>query len=356
MQLRGTGKAWFKRVGVEEDIDSQTGGPLLETIDIPELLPTDKKTRANEVIWNTNYNSNNDYYGVPDILPAVGALYGDKSRTDYNIAFFSNYGIPTYAVTISGDFDDELVDPEDENSLTYLETAIQQHFRNIQQNPHSTLFLSVPSRPGAEGKVDIKFEPLSVETKEASFRLFRSDNRDEVITAHGMDPYRIGVTVTGSLGGNTAIESKKNYKSAIIQPRQESWEQLINQYIIREGFGITTWEFKFQSIDTEDEQSDLSIMERLFQLGAVSPNQLIRRFGDRYGLEEGEHESMNKHYLANRPLETEPHEVDMQVNLDTIKVLESLKADLLEMADDTSTADGNADRGIINRIKKVTNQ
>jgi len=106
----------------------------------------------------------------------------------------------------------------------------------------------------------------------------------------------------------------------------------------------------------EDEQSDLSIMERLFQLGAVTPNQLIRRFGDRYGLEEGEHESMDKHYLASRPLETEPQEVDMQVNLDTIKVLESLKADLLEMADDTSSEDGNEDRGIINRIKKVTNQ
>lgn len=353
MQLRGTGRAWFKAAGSDIEIDSKTGSPLDESI--PELLNPEQKVRANEVLFYKSYSTASDYYGLPDITPAIGALYGDKSRTDYNIAFFSNYGIPTYAVTISGDFDDELVDPDDENSLTFLETAIQQHFRNIQQNPHSTLFLSVPSRDGAEGKVDIKFEPLSVETKEASFRLYRTDNRDEIVTAHGMDPYRIGITVTGSLGGNTSIESKKNYKNSIVKPRQEAWENLINQYIVRDGFKIMDWEFRFNEIDTEDEQSDLTLLTNLFQLGAVTPNQVIRRFGDRFGLEEGDHPSMDTHYLANRPLETTIQEQDVQTNLDTIKILESLKQDLLEVADDPnqSTIDGSKDRGVINRIKKL---
>lgn len=352
MQLRGVGRAWFKDVSSDTEIDSKTGAPLEETI--PELLSPEQKTRANEVLFYKSYTTVNDYYGLPDITPAIGAVYGDKSRTDYNIAFFSNYGIPTYAVTISGDFDDELVDPEDEDSLTYLETAIQQHFRNIQQNPHSTLFLSVPSRPGAEGKVDIKFEPLSVETKEASFRLYRTDNRDEIVTAHGMDPYRIGITVAGSLGGNTAIESKKNYKTSIVQPRQESWENLINQYIVREGFGILDWEFRFNEIDTEDETADLQLITGLFQLGAVTPNQVIRRFGDRFGLEEGDHPSMDTHYIQSKPVETSQPEEDVQTNLDTIKILESLKQDLLEVADEEqSTIDGTKNRGVVERIKEL---
>lgn len=350
MQLRGTNKAWFKRAGSDNEINSEDGTPLGETI--PELLHQEMGARANEVIWYSSYTPQNDYYGLPDIVPAIGAVYGDRSRNDYNISFFQNYGIPTYAVTISGDFDDELVDPDDTDSLTYLETAIQQHFRNIQQNPHSTLFLSVPSRPGAEGKVDIKFEPLSVETKEASFRLYRSDNRDEIITAHGMDPYRIGVTVAGSLGGNTAIESKKNYKTSIIEPRQNIWERLINTHIIRDGFGITDWEFRFNEIDLEDKQHDLDFLSKLFQLGAVTPNQLIRRFGDEFGLEEGEHPSMDTHYIANRPLETED---DLQMTLDTVKVLESLKHDLLEIANDESKEDGPTDTGIIGRVKNLTN-
>lgn len=352
MQLRGTDQAWFKLVDTEGEIDSKTGTPLDESI--PELLEQEAKVRANEVLFYKTYSTASDYYGLPDIVPAIGAVYGDKSRNDYNISFFQNYGIPTYAVTISGDFEDELVDPEDENSLTYLETAIQQHFRNIQSNPHSTLFLSVPSRPGAEGNVDIKFEPLSVETKEASFRLYRTDNRDEIITAHGMDPYRVGITVAGSLGGNTAIESKKNYKTGTVEPRQRLWEDLINKHIIRNGFGIFDWEFRFNNIDVEDDANDLTLMTGLFQLGAVTPNQVIRRFGDRFGLEVGEHPSMDTHYLQGRPLETEEQETDVQTNLDTIQVLESLQKDLVEIANEESDEDGDEDTGLIGRVKNLT--
>lgn len=351
MQLRGTGRAWFKLVDTDGEINNKTGNPLGESI--PELLEQEEGTRANEVIYYKTYSTMTDYYGMPDITPAIGAVYGDKSRNDYNISFFQNFGIPAYVVTVSGDFEDELTDPEDPESKTYLETQIENHLHNIQSNPHSTLFLSIPSRPGSDGKVEVNFEPLSVDVKEASFRLYRSDNRDEIITAHGMDPYRIGVTVTGSLGGNTAIESKKNYKTSIIEPRQRLWEDLINKHIVRNGFGINDWEFKFNDIDVEDEQNDLQILTGLFQLGAVTPNQVIRRFGDRFGLEEGEHPSMDTHYLQGRPLETEDGG-DVQTTLDTVKVLESLKHDLLEIADEQSEKDGSEDRGIISRVKNLT--
>jgi len=48
----------------------------------------------------------------------------------------------------------------------------------------------VPTMEG-QGEVNIEFKPLSTEVKEASFRLFRQDNRDEILAAHGVPPYRM---------------------------------------------------------------------------------------------------------------------------------------------------------------------
>ena len=352
-QTRGVQSVWFKRYGYEGEVNSINGAFYGSDENPNDEVATYK--RANEVIWLRKHTSKSDYYGIPDVISCLGAVYGELSRTDYNIQFFQNYGIPSYAVTITGDFDPG---EEDETTgLTDLEAAIEGHFQDIISNPHSTMVLSVPSAD-SEGKVEVNFEPLSVETKEASFRLYRQDNRDEILTAFGMDPYRIGVTTTGSLGGNTAIESKKNYKSTTVTPGQEYLENVINTLIIGNevGFNILGWRFKFNELDTEDETHDLTMVKDLFTMGAVTPNQIIRRFGERFGLEEVEHPLMDSHYLNGQSLETSPTNTEQpMVQEEVVKSLSRLRENLMDIAlkDDEDTDNKPARKSADGLLKRL---
>ena len=296
IQRRGARSAWFKNAGIEEQIHVKDGD-LREQIEDPH-------SRGNEIVVWHNYSSRSDYYGLPDIVPALGAVIGDISRRDYNIAFFDNYGVPAYVVMISGDFypgepKDEEGNP-DPKGQTDLEREIEEHFQTISKNPHSSLVLSVPSTEDGEGEVTIDIEPLSVETKEASFRLYRTDNRDEVLSAHGVDPYRVGIAETGSLGGSTAEQATEIYKESIVEPRQQAINDWFNKFVISSESLV----FGLSEIDTSNSEQDLGQLERLFNLGAVTPYQIATQFADRFGLdpEEMVAEELHTFYINGEPV------------------------------------------------------
>lgn len=280
VQVRGNKKRWFKKIGTKEEIDAITG-EMRNGLSEAE--------QANEVIHVMNYSSSSDYYGLPDILPALGALLGDEQRESYNIDFFENYAIPSYAVTVAGaELDEETMN------------QIRQYFqKDLKENRHATLVLSAPNPLGEGPAVEFQFEKLAVDVGEASFRLYRMDNRDEVLAAHGVPPYRMGIAETGSLGGSTAVESTEIYKDSIIQPRQQMIEARINRHILRDALGVTDWSFRFNKIDTRDQQRDVEIYQMLFQMGAITPNQIREKLGE----ERIEHFLMDQTFIGGVPLE-----------------------------------------------------
>ena len=277
VQLRDTRHRYFKQVGLPEDVHMDTGR-MYEI----NILPVEQ--RASEIMHIYNYTSRSDYYGIPDILPALGAILGDRERQEYNIEFFQNYAMPAYAVTVTGtDLDEEVVE------------GIKHFFQHdVKEHRHSTLVLSGqkdPNNPNSD-PIEFKFHPLSTEVKEASFTVYRKDNRDEILSAHGVPPYRAGIAETGSLGGSTAVESTQIYKMSIIEPRQQMLEDRINKHILWDGFGATDWQFEFIEIDTSDEKHELEVAERLFYMGALSPNEVRQRFG----LEPVDDPMLNRYY------------------------------------------------------------
>lgn len=291
-QIKGGRKRWYRAGGVQKDIDFETGAEY-------DTGSLEKEKRASELLFMVNYTPESDYYGLPDFIPAMGAIHGDIARRDYNIAFFDNFGVPAYAVFVTGNFDPG---EEDETGRTELEASIEAHFQELNDNPFSTLILTIPTRSGdLNNDVKIEFKPLAVEVKEASFRLYRSDNRDEVLAAHGVPPYRMGIAETGSLGGSTAKESTEIYKRSIIEPRQEIIEGLINKFILGKGsdlyMKIKDYKWELAEIDTSDEAHDIDSIAKIFALGGMTPNQVIRYFADRFGLEESEDPSMDCHYI-----------------------------------------------------------
>lgn len=241
-QIRGATKVWFKMFGLEKDVHMQTGQYY-------EPGALEDKDKANEVLHIRNYTSRSDYYGIPDVIPSLGAILGDRERQEYNISFFDNHAIPAYAVTVSGADLDEAT-----------ERQIQKFFqKDVKKNNHSTLVLTAKKDENdmSDSPVEFKFQALSTDTKEASFRMFRQDNRDEILSAHGVPPYRAGITIEGQMGGSSGGETTEIYKQSIIKPKQEILENRINRYILQEGLEITDWVFKFKEIDTRDLDTEI---------------------------------------------------------------------------------------------------
>lgn len=218
----------FKKLGdMEERIDPNTGKPM------------------NEMIWMDNYSTLNDWYGVPEWIPAIGAMIGNNEARDYNIAFFANGAIPQYAIIMEGGE----VTPEVRN-------IIKKHFRDLKgtQNSHRTLILECPEG----GKIHLI--PLAVEVRDGHFRLYRKDNRDEVLVAHGMPPYRIGIAETGSLGSNVSENATVVYKNSVVTPRQVKLEHRLKR-LIKKCFGIYDFYLKFAEIDIDDKKLKAEIDE-----------------------------------------------------------------------------------------------
>lgn len=308
IQKRGKSKAWFKKFGLEKDVHSETGVAS-------DLGTLEDNKKANDLIHISNYTSRSDYYGLPDVMPSLGAILGDRERQEYNISFFDNHAIPAYAVTVTG---------ADLDSAT--EKKIQKFFQqDVKKANHSTLVLTASKDDNDPSADPIKFEfqALSTEMKEASFRMFRQDNRDEVLSAHGVPPYRAGVTVEGQLGGSSAGESTEIYKQSIVKPKQETLENIINRFILEEGLEITDWVFHFKQIDTRDVDKEIERLAKLVDMGAYSPNMVL----DELGKEKSEDPAMDVHFIGGQPIDATNEQAQS-----VIRSMKDLHGELIKIA------------------------
>jgi len=263
-QMKGGKLVWFKRYGIDGDTDRERGGWSNNPI-------SDADVRGNELIVIRNYTPRSSLYGLPDHIPALAALAGWRAQAEFNVRFFDNNAIPAYAVVIEG----ATLTPE-------LEERIRSYFVMLKGKPHQTLIIPVPGAEGddAAARPVVRFERLSADIKDASFRMYKQDNALEICIAHGTPPYRVGWPIMGSLGGSTAEEMTQIYNDAVVQPRQETWEQRLNRTLLgKNGLAITTWSLKAAELDVRNEMRDIEKAKGLYLLGVTNPNDHARFFG-----------------------------------------------------------------------------
>lgn len=287
--------------GIKFDVNCDTG----EQVEYDSLPPDE---RANELVWGVNYSPHAPTYGSAKIVPAIRAIFGDLSRARYNNSFFQNYGMPSYAVVVTGDFDAG-ADPDDPDydETETLKYKIRENMENAVKNPHSAFAMLVPS---TEGNVHVQFHKLNAGSNEASFRLFRADNREEVMSAHGVPPYRIGLAINGSLGGSTSVESGNIYNTSIIQPIKKKNEDIVNQILVDEynriyGEHLTylDWVFKIEDIDKRDYLKDLQSASMLFNMGAMTPRQICESLGKQIGaVADPDNPYLDEYFIHGTPL------------------------------------------------------
>lgn len=263
-QKRADKTIWFKRFGVEGTVDAKSGGWNARSVY--------DDWAGNELIVIRNPTPRSSRYGLPDHIPAMAALAGWRAQAEFNVRFFDRNAMPSYAVVIEG-----------AELSQEVEDMIREHFEAIRGKPHATLVLPVPGMPGAEGGEatgpKVRFEKLSVDIKDASFRLYKQDNALEICIAHGIPPYRVGWPIMGSLGGNVAEEMTQTYNDGLVQPRQETWEDRLTLTLLgSKGLDIKDHELKANELDVRNEMRDIQKARALYELNVSTPNSLARFF------------------------------------------------------------------------------
>jgi PBSX family phage portal protein len=255
IQKVGTKYVYFKIFGDDRILNKNTGNFVQGVRDVEDA--------ANEVIVINQYSWRSVYYGLPEWLPSTYAMFGEMKEREYNIDFFLNFGVPAYAVILKGV---SLNADVTEEIKKFFETTLK-------ESNHKTLNLAVPK----DGEVI--FEPLNVQEKDASFRMYHKDNINTVLSAHRVPPYRVGIVIEGNLGGSVSKDTDRIYLDSVINPRQKKFAWVINELIIKRGFGIEGWTFQFEDINVADAKQDAEINKYYFDMGVLSPNEIRRQLG-----------------------------------------------------------------------------
>ena len=339
-QLNDQGKdVWFVIYGKNYDEDGNWCDVDADTGEWCPYNSLSAEKRANELLWTYEYAPKTSYYGRPPIIGSLLSIQGVLSAKRYNNAFFENYGMPAFAVTITGDFADYTEEPYIEDgegnkienpNYDYTQTIrykISQQIKQVIKNPHSAICITVPTE-GEDGKVEVKIQPLSVQQEEGSFRLFLKDERDEIIHAHKVDPSRIGIYDAGKLNGTNSQFTDNSYKYSTVAPIKKEAEDLIN-LIAKNELDVHSWEYRASDLDPKDYRNDMALAEFLFARAAMTPRDLINNFGDQFGLSIPEDNPyLDEYYLNNVPLESLWNNVENNSNLEGMTILQTLEDNL----------------------------
>jgi len=265
VQKYGNKIRYFKEFGNTQIINCETGEEADESLD-PRL-------RATEVIHIKNYHVRAEPYGLPDFIPALGAVAGNIAARDYNLAFFSSYAVPAYAIILKNvEYDDE--------TRGLIEEFFAQTFRGP-DNAHKTLILQLPPGRKDEPEPDIKFEALQRDVRDASFKEYRLSNRDEVYRAHGVPPMIGGVIETGNIGAGTGLAQMQIYKNSIIIPRQNLLTSRINGLLIEgpNGFHYDDLQFELLPPDLGEREQLAKTHEAYLKSGVFTINEVRTDLG-----------------------------------------------------------------------------
>jgi PBSX family phage portal protein len=221
----------------------------------PNPLGTD--ARPNEIIHFKEYSPLNTFYGVPDIMSAIGSLHGDQLASQYNIDYFQNKATPRYVVTLKG----AKLSPEAEDKMfRFLQTGLKG------QN-HRTLYIPLPG-DSENNKVEFKMDPVENGIQEASFKEYRKQNRDDILVAHQVPLSKLGGSDSSAIAA--ALSQDRTFKEQVARPAQRNLEKMINK-IVKEKTDIL--DFKFNELTLTDEIAQSQIIERLVKTQVMLPNE-----------------------------------------------------------------------------------
>lgn len=262
VQIRGGQKRYFKKFGIKEDVDFETG----KWGNIPF------NRRGNEIIHFRIYTPRDSFYGVPRYVAAADAIAGNKMAARRNLAFFKNDATPRMAITVENG-------KLDGRSINEIKNFVNAEGKGA-ENAHRVMILQAQQKQqgGLEQKdVKINVIPLTVgQTDDASHIKYRNANDEELREAFGIAEVFLGAK--GTVNRATAMVSRAITNDQEFIPDAQVKEYKINQTICK-SFGVKKVKFEFERPESTDEMGKAEIFARYLQGGGVTPNDIRHELG-----------------------------------------------------------------------------
>lgn len=290
---RGEAIVYFKRFGYEPQVSYKTGavdntaeqkeegGPRAEQI---VSVPEDEC--ANELVHFKHYTPRSPWYGIPPWVAALPPIAEMTAMREFNVSYFESGGMADRHVHVSS---------KDDQVAKELADKIIQQLEDARGSAHT----SVVTHSDAETEVEVNsLEPKSTQArgKESAFLEGKESCTEEILTAHGVPPYRLAIAKVNSLGGNVADSMDDDYRYGTVEPLQEIVEAELDRTIFG-AFGladlIAGWEFSFNDKTPDDTSDEHERVTDDVQNGVQSPNDARKV----KGLDPVEDPAMDEHYM-----------------------------------------------------------
>jgi PBSX family phage portal protein len=244
VQIRDGRRRDFRPLGSEQRTDQDSG------------------VAQNEILHLYKYTPQSSYYGVPDIIPALASMLGDRAACEFNLDYFEHNAVPRLAIIVEGA---QLSDGLMAQIQHYMESEIK-------GQAHKTLVLEAPG-----GDARIRLEPLTVGRREdAGFVAYRKQNRDEVLMVHRVPPAKVTI-IEDSNRANT-LDQDKTFREQVVRPEQRRVEFKLNG-MIRDELGISDWEFRFREMDLTEAMAEAQVAQIYASIGALTADEIRDRLG-----------------------------------------------------------------------------
>jgi len=220
---------WFKEYGDPRVMDALTG----------EYVKKGKKPKvvASEILHLKNQVSN-EVYGIPRWIGAMLQVLGRRGAQFVNYDLFQTQGIPPLFITVSGG---QLTD----DSFDYLENLLQslrgmKNWNRITLLEAFTQSYGLDEKPG-NAKIDI-VDASKFRKEDLMFSNYLKISKADVRHVYRLSDLYIGESETYT--HSTAKAAQVVCEAQVFNPEREDFDEIINNRIIQQGFGIREWVFK----------------------------------------------------------------------------------------------------------------
>lgn len=226
--------------------------------------PISGQDQPNEIILLKKTSTSNSYYGVPDIVAALGSVAGNEFATRFNLDYFEHRAAPRYVVTLKGA---TFSNATQERILEFLQS-------DLKGKSHRSVLIPLPPDDPNGSKTEFTMTPVEAGIQDSSFNTYRKANRDEILMAHRVPITKIGISDNASVA--LAKDADKTFKEQVCNPEQRTLSKKLNR-VIREF--TDALELKFNELTLTDEDTQSRIDERYLRMQVITPNEVRVRKG-----------------------------------------------------------------------------
>ncbi len=225
--------------------------------------PIGDDPNPNEILPFRKYSPRSTYYGVPDIISALGAVAGAEFASRFNLDYFEHKAVPRYLIIVKG----AKLSPASERKLIkFFQT-------NLKGENHRSLYVPLPASTG-DKKVEVEIKPVENNIQDASFQKFHEMNRNEILMVHRVPMTKVGLSADVSLA--VAREADRMFKEQVARPIQKNIEKRLEPLFAEK---TDVFKFKFIELTLTDEETKSKIHERQVRNGIILRNEAREELG-----------------------------------------------------------------------------